>query len=228
MLKALEQFMIVKSIRKEDNSMRKVFMSTMLLGEIKKTTYISEDFVLSEQHYDFPLSYLIDNEVRTGDEVEIITAVEHGEGGVQTSVQNYEAYVQEVKSILAERGVQVHFTEVITGKKLEDKTFTKFFKKLTALLKEDDEVYADFTFGMKAYSLSMFIALAYAVKSAQNIDLRCLLYAEKYTGTDAAEQKNTSELCDITSLFYLDAIAGNARAGQKEELDEVMQLIIKD
>lgn len=207
--------------------MRKVFMSIMLLGSIKPTQYISEDFMLSEQHYDFPLSYLIENEVQAGDEVEIITAVEHGEGAVQTAINNYDKYMCEVKKILANCGVEPHFTEVITSKKLEDKTFTKFFKKITSLLEEDDEIYADFTFGMKAYSLSMFIALAYAVKAAHNIDLRCLLYAQKYTGTDAAENKNTSELCDISSLFYLDAIAGNARAGQKEELDEVMRLIIK-
>lgn len=207
--------------------MRKVFLSIMLLGDIKPTRYISEDFMLGEQHYDFPLSYLVENEVQAGDEVEIITAVEHGEGDVQTSVNNYKKYMEEIKRILANCGVTPHFTEVVTSKRFEDKTFTRFFKNVSSLLQEDDEIYADFTFGMKAYSLSMFIALAYAVKAARNIDLRCLLYAQKYTGTDAAENKNTSELCDITSLFYLDAIAGNARSGQKEELDEVMRLIIK-
>lgn len=207
--------------------MRKVFMSIMLLGDIKKTEYISEDFVLVDEHYDFPLSYLIANEVQAGDEVEIITAVEHGEGNAKTAVNNYARYVEEVKGILANCGVIPHFTEVVTSKKFEDKTFTKFFKKISGLLQEDDEIFADFTFGMKAYSLSMFIALAYAVKAARNIDLRCLLYAEKYTGTDVADEKNTSELCDITSLFYLDSIAGNAHAGQKEAMDEVMQLIIK-
>ena len=207
--------------------MRKVFLSIMLLGDIKPTRYISEDFVLGEQHYNFPLSYLVENEVQAGDEVEFITAVEHGEGDVQTSVNNYQKYCEEIKRILANCGVQAHFTEVETSKRFEDKTFTRFFKKISSLLQEDDEIYADFTFGMKAYSLSMFIALAYAVKAARNIDLRCLLYAQKYTGTDAAANKNTSELCDITSLFYLDAIAGNARSGQKEELDQVMQLIIK-
>ena len=207
--------------------MRKVFLSIMLLGDIKPTRYISEDFMLGEQHYDFPLSYLVENEVQAGDEVEIITAVEHGEGDVQTSVNNYKKYMEEIKRILANCGVTPHFTEVVTSKRFEDKTFTRFFKNVSSLLQEDDEIYADFTFGMKAYSLSMFIALAYAVKAARNIDLRCLLYAQKYTGTDAAENKNTSELCDITSLFYLDAIAGNARSGQKEELDEVMKLIIK-
>lgn len=208
--------------------MRKVFMSIMLLGEFRPTKYISEDFVLKDANYDFPLSYLINNEVEEGGTVEIITAVEHGEGNTQTAADNYAVYVQEVKDILADRKIDLHFTEVETSKDFEDKTFTKFFKRIANLLQEEDEIYADFTFGMKAYSLSMFIALAYAVKAAVNIELRCLLYAQKYTGTDAADTKETSELCDITSLFYLDAIAGNAKPGQKQALDEVMDMIIKE
>lgn len=209
--------------------MRKVFMSSMLLGKIEPTKYISEDFVINEESaYDFPLSYLIENEVVDGDTVEIITAVEHGEGDAKNSVTNYALYVKEVNRILQNRNIELHFTEVETNKKFEDKTFTKFFKRIAGLLQEEDEVYADFTFGMKAYSLSMFIALAYVVKAAENINLRCLLYSQKFTGTDNAENKKTSELCDITSLFYLDAIAGNAKSGQKQALDEVMDMIIKE
>ena len=209
--------------------MRKVFMSSMLLGKIEPTKYISEDFVINEESaYDFPLSYLIENEVVDGDTVEIITAVEHGEGDAKNSVTNYALYVKEVNKILQNRNIELHFTEVETNKKFEDKTFTKFFKRIAGLLQEDDEVYADFTFGMKAYSLSMFIALAYVVKAAENINLRCLLYSQKFTGTDNAENKKTSELCDITSLFYLDAIAGNAKSGQKQAVDEVMDMIIKE
>lgn len=209
--------------------MRKVFMSSMLLGKIEPTKYISEDFVINEESaYAFPLSYLIENEVVDGDTVEIITAVEHGEGDAKNSVTNYALYVKEVNKILQNRNIELHFTEVETNKKFEDKTFTKFFKRIAGLLQEDDEVYADFTFGMKAYSLSMFIALAYVVKAAENINLRCLLYSQKFTGTDNAENKKTSELCDITSLFYLDAIAGNAKSGQKQALDEVMDMIIKE
>ena len=209
--------------------MRKVFMSSMLLGKIEPTKYISEDFVINEESaYDFPLSYLIENEVVDGDTVEIITAVEHGEGDAKNSVTNYALYVKEINKILQNRNIELHFTEVETNKKFEDKTFTKFFKRIAGLLQEEDEVYADFTFGMKAYSLSMFIALAYVVKAAENINLRCLLYSQKFTGTDNAENKKTSELCDITSLFYLDAIAGNAKSGQKQALDEVMDMIIKE
>ena len=209
--------------------MRKVFLSCMMLGKIEPTKYISEDFVINEESaFDFPLSYLIENEVVDGDTIEIITAVEHGEGDVRNSIINYALYEKEVRQILQNRNVELHFTEVETNKKFEDKTFTKFFKRIGGLLQEDDEVYADFTFGMKAYSLSMFIALAYVVKAAENINLRCLLYSQKFTGTDNAENKKNSELCDITSLFYLDAIAGNAKPGQKQALDEVMDMIIKE
>lgn len=201
----------------------------MMLGKIEPTKYISEDFVINEESaFDFPLSYLIENEVVDGDTIEIITAVEHGEGDARNSIINYALYEKEVRQILQNRNVELHFTEVETNKKFEDKTFTKFFKRIGGLLQEDDEVYADFTFGMKAYSLSMFIALAYVVKAAENINLRCLLYSQKFTGTDNAENKKTSELCDITSLFYLDAIAGNAKPGQKQALDEVMDMIIKE
>ena len=214
--------------------MRKVFVSIMLLGTLKptqssdSTQYVSDDFVIGEEQFNFPISYLINNEVKPGDEVEIITAVEHGEGGVHTAVKNYHIFVKEVQDILAERDVKLHFTEVEINKKFEDNTFTRFFRNIAELLYDNDVIYADFTFGMKAYSLSMFIALAYAVRAAKNVELRCLLYAQKYTGTDDAAEKNTSELCDITSLFYLNDIAGNAQAGQKQELDEIMRMIIKD
>ena len=209
--------------------MRKDFLSCMMLGKIEPTKYISEDFVINEESaFDFPLSYLIENEVVDGDTIEIITAVEHGEGDARNSIINYALYEKEVRQILQNRNVELHFTEVETNKKFEDKTFTKFFKRIGGLLQEDDEVYADFTFGMKAYSLSMFIAFAYVVKAAETINLRCLLYSQKFTGTDNAENKKTSELCDITSLFYLDAIAGNAKPGQKQALDEVMDMIIKE
>lgn len=208
--------------------MRKVFMSITLLGEIRPTKYISEDFVLKERNYNFPLSYLIDNETVNGDNIEIITAVEHGESNTQTAVDNYAVYVQEVKDILADRQINLHFTEVEISKKFEDETFTRFFKRIAGLLQEDDEIFADFTFGMKVYSLSMFIALAYVVKAGVNIDLRCLMYSKKYSGTEKSENQGTSELCDITSLFYLDAIAGNAKSGQKQVFDEVLNLIIKE
>lgn len=208
--------------------MRKVFVSIMLLGKLYPTRYISEDVVIGDKQLNFPISYLINDEVKSGDEVEIVTAVEHGEGNVHTAVDNYHTFVEEVQDILAERDVKLHFTEVEINKKFEDKTFTRFFRNISELLYDNDVIYADFTFGMKAYSLSMFIALAYAVRAAKNAELRCLLYAQKYTGTDDAASKNTSELCDITSLFYLNDIAGNAYAGQKEGLDEIMRMIIRD
>ena len=97
--------------------MRKVFLSCMMLGKIEPTKYISEDFVINEESaFDFPLSYLIENEVVDGDTIEIITAVEHGEGDVRNSIINYALYEKEVRQILQNRNVELHFTEVETNK----------------------------------------------------------------------------------------------------------------
>ncbi|MDO4922195.1 MAG: TM1812 family CRISPR-associated protein [Phascolarctobacterium sp.] len=208
--------------------MRKVFVSVMLLGKLNPTDYVSEDFELSTQHFDFPLSYIINNEVQEGDEVEIITAVEHGSGSVQQASDNYAKFHEEVNTLLSQRQAKVHFEEIAINKEFEAETFTKFFKEITLLVRDNDLIYTDVTFGMKVYTLSMFIALAYAVKAAVGAEMRCVLYSQKYTGTDAALDKNTSKLCDVTSLFYLNAIAGNAKSGQKQDLDKLFDIIISE
>lgn len=206
--------------------MRKVFVSVMLLGKLVPTNYISEDFVLGSQHFDFPLSYIINNEVKNGDEVEIITAVEHGSGSIQQASENYTKFHQEVTALLAQRQVKVNFKEIAVDKEFEAETFTNFFREVALSICDNDIIYTDVTFGMKVYTLSMFVALAYAVKAASGAKMRCVLYSQKYTGTDAAADKNTSKLCDVTSLFYLNAIAGNAQAGQKQDIDKLFKMII--
>lgn len=200
----------------------------MLLGKLTPTNYISEDFALGDQNFAFPLSYVINNEVQSGDDVEIITAVERGAGNVQQAGENYSKFQNEVTALLGERQVTPHFTEITIDKEFENQTFTKFFKDIALLINSNDLIYADVTFGMKVYTLSMFIALAYAVKAADDTELRCVLYSQRYTGTDAAAEKNTAKLYDMTSLFYLNAIAGNAKAGQKQDLDNLFKMIISE
>ena len=48
--------------------MRKVFLSIMLLGELKATKYISDDFNLNNKNYYFPLSFIADEILEENDE----------------------------------------------------------------------------------------------------------------------------------------------------------------
>lgn len=203
--------------------MRKVFLSASLISKMdpeKPTKYISDDFELSPNNYQFPLSYLIDENVEEGDKVVIITAVTQTE----TPMQNYEAYKKEVLNIVKDKKIDIEFVEIKQTIEFDSLTFNQFFKEIANLIQDNDQLYVDFSFGMKPYTISMFVAVAYAEKAARNVDVDTIIYAQKYSGNK--EEGIISKVYDITGLFYLNAIAGNARPGQKHGLDKALGLII--
>ncbi len=206
--------------------MRKVFLSIMLLQELKETAYISDDFKLADEKYYFPMSYLAADEIEMNDNVEIVTVVEHGEGPVNTAEKNYEVFKHELERIGLKKHAKLNFTKIEISKDFDSLTFNKFFRQIAFLLGSGDKLYADITFGMKAYTLSMFIAMAYAAKVGSGVSAERIIYAMKYSGTQEAQKVNTAKIYDLTSLFYLNAIAGEAQPGDKEGLDNLLNLII--
>lgn len=219
--------------------MRKVFLSTMLLAPLRPedpTYYTSDDFELSENRYDFPLTYVIDDKVKPNDEVIVITAVEQDVNGKQNNAtMNYKKYREEVEKIFQERNVNFKFEEIPLTTEFDSLTFNRFFKQVAILINDNDQLFVDVTFGMKPYSISLFVAVAYAEKAARNVDVDTIIYAQKYSGfsrAKTAEEKaknpSKSRIYDITGLFYLNAIAGNAKSGQKHKLDKALDLLIND
>lgn len=219
--------------------MRKVFLSVMLLAPLNRqdpTYYTSDDFDLGDVHYDFPLSYIFAQNIEADDKICFITAVEQSEQGkTNNAMVNYQLFVEEIKSIAADKQIELDFIEIPLTKDFDSLTFNKFFKQVADLIHDDDQLFSDITFGMKPYSFSMFIALAYAAKAAKNVDVDTVIYSQKYTGfsrnkTPEELKTNPSKarIYDLTGLFYLNAIAGSAKPGQKENLDKVLGLIIND
>ena len=66
------------------------------------------------------------------------------------------------------------------------------------------------------------------MKSAVNARVESVVYAQKYKGQGDAEATNVSKIYDITSLFYLNEIAGNLHAGEKGSADKMLDLLISD
>ena len=203
--------------------MRKVFLSTSLMNPInleKPTQYVSEDFNLGNKAYNFPMSYLIADNVKDGDKVAVITAVTQTEN----PKENYELYKQEVFNIVKDKQIDIEFIEIKQETEFDSLTFNHFFKEVANLIQDDDILFADITFGMKCYSISMFIAMAYAVKAGKNVYMDTIIYAQKFSGNK--EDGITSKIYDLTGLFSLNTLASNARPGQKEGLDDLLDFII--
>ena len=182
------------------------------------------------------MTYLIDDKVKANDEIVIITAIQQDSGNnVNNATVNYKKYKAEVEKILQERNVNFKFEEIMLTENFDSLTFNKFFKQVAVLINDNDQLFVDVTFGMKPYCISLFVAVAYAEKAARNVDVDTVIYAQKYSGfsrAKTAEEKakdpSKSRIYDITGLFYLNAIAGNAKPGQKHKLDKALDLLIND
>lgn len=207
--------------------MRKVFLSNIVLVSLVPTKYFSDDLNLNGKNYKFPLSYLINSEVKAKDEVVIITGVEKSINGKNRAEEYYALYKNEIEEILKERDVNIKFIEIWQKNKFDSLTFNEFFKEIADNIHDDDILYADITFGMKPYTISLFVALSYITKAAVNVDLDTIIYAGRYNGTDEIKDINCSQIYDLTGLFYLNALSGRAVQGQREELDNLLKFIIE-
>ena len=128
--------------------MRKVFLSIMLLAPMNEndpTYYTSEDFDLNNKKYDFPLSYIVDNNVEDNDDVVIITAVEQGKDGkVNNAMENYKKYRAEIENIVKDRKINISFEEIPLTTEFDSLTFNKFFKEVSSLINDNDFSDKDF------------------------------------------------------------------------------------
>ena len=210
--------------------MRKVFLSMMALQNAVKVPYLSEDFDLSEKEFYFPMSYIIYNNIVEQDKIVVVTGVERDEFASVDSpvVVNYKKYKEEITAITSEKNVEVEFIEMNAEKDFDSLTFNRFFKAVTSVIQDGDRLFADITFGMKPFSFSLFVALAYAVKACNNVVLDTIIYAQRFTGTDSAEKSTKSRIYDMTSLFFLNDISAKVQPGDKKAMDKMLNFIMTD
>ncbi len=209
--------------------MRKVFLSTVILNPInpeKPSKYCSRDFELADKPYLFPISYLINDNISADDEIVIIT----GMNQTDTPKENYKHLVAEVQQILDEHHAKGEFIVVdeldVNADRdyLDSLSFSTFMKEVADLIHDGDQIYADMTYGLKSYTLAMFIAMNYVAKACQNVEIKQMVYAQFYRGDNNAPA--TVDLIDITTLFRINCIVNQATPGKKQEMDQLLSFMI--
>lgn len=206
--------------------MRKVFLSTMLLSEFKPVPYASRDFDLHNKQFKFPISYLLDDNISTDDEIVIITSMNQTEN----PKKNYEYLVAEMQNILDSHNAKAQFIVIDeldpnTDRELLDSlSFSAFMKEVADTIRDDDQIYADMTYGLRSYTLAMFIALNYVVKACNNVEIKKMIYAQLYTGDKQCPK--IDDIIDITPLFRINCIVNQATASKKQEMDQLLSFMI--
>lgn len=205
--------------------MRKVFLSNIILNKINKNTqYISDDFQLPQKQFAFLMSYFLESSVNEGDEVAVITCYTNE----ALALENYGNFKKEAEKLLQQKHAKYEFIDVEEDVEFESVTFNAFFKKIVKKLRNDDKLYLDLTFGMKPYSVSLFIAAFYAVKACENATVEIVFYSQLYKGQKTTDNILLSKVYDITTLFFLNEIAGKLHKGDKTDADRMLDILISD
>ena len=212
--------------------MRKVFYSVVKLkwDEPKDLSiFKSRDFELGDKEHFAPISYLLDANIEPNDDILIITDVMQTE----EPLKNYEILKKDMDDILTAHNAKATFVIIESPdpakrNEMDSLTFSRYFKELSDFLQDGDRLYADMTFGMKCNIICSFIAMTYAVKAGVDVNVERLVYAERYNGDRklTLEKRPTSDIIDITSLFYISTLVNNAHPGQKKSMDSFLKFMI--
>lgn len=203
--------------------MRKVFISTLSEHAYNSSAPIvnySNTLDLLGRNFHAPISHLLDMNTAPGDAVLIITGADRTPAGLE----RYRTLEEELRGILTQHHATAEFVVVDqpAGIGGDATIFGRVFKEIADCLQEGDEIYADATYGMKCYTLSMFVALHYLSKACQNTKIACLLYGE----LQKAESGLQRELIDVTNLVHLNHLVGAAHAGEKARYDDFFQVML--
>ena len=211
--------------------MRKVFFSTVKLKHDEpneQSTFKSRDFDLGGKAFFAPISYVLDANIEEGDDILILTNVMQADA----PQKNYAQLKEDFDKILASHGAKADFAVIAEPNPKEQRdemdslTFSRYFKELSDYFEDGDRIYADMTFGMKCNTICSLTAMSYAVKAGTDIDVERMVYAERYDGKKGSGERPTSDIIDITSIFYISTLVNNAHPGQKKSIDSFLKFMI--
>lgn len=181
--------------------MRKVFISSISMQKVNAFKYDSGVYPENNPTA-FPITISLKNNCQPGDEVAFITIVTHSEGNL--AVENYHKFCEQAGSICREKGARAEFIELAVPARIEAASPRRLYKEIVAKLQDNDEIYADITYGFKYNPIVIFAALNNAYQVRENVDIKEICYGNLYNGS--AEIK--PEYFDVTSLFYLNSLSG--------------------
>ena len=193
--------------------MRKVFISTVSMQNVKEYKYKSDVYPESSATA-YPITISFENNCNKGDKALMLTIVTHTEEK-NIAEGNYVTLTNQVRGLAEKIGVDVEFVEVPMSPAVKQDSPQKLYKNLISALKDDDEIYADITYGFKYNPIVIFAALNYAYQTKSGVDIQEICYGNLFDGTPV-KQEPKPELFDVTSLFYMNSIsnlAGGAQLG---------------
>lgn len=191
----------------------KKFISTspyQEVGELHELGYtaVENDKLNSDLLTGFPVLVLLNGYAKAGDEAELITLVAIGDekgNKFKSAERNYRRLCEEAELLENEKNIKITMRKVsVSYDEGLDKQL-KAFDDLLQLIGDNDELYADLTFGSKPTPIVEMLALNYGYRARQNVTIGCVTYGQ--FNHEHPEEKG--KIYDITALLAVDEIVKN-------------------
>jgi len=137
-----------------------------------------------------PIMPFIRSNVEPGENIEIYLIACVGDGKIKGKVGTYSAdkvmeihkqcYEEELEEIKGAVGGFNCKLEIIEMKGFSNSSHHKLMKEIVSKINDSDIVYMDITFGFKTVSVTQFLALTYAYKIRQGVEIGAMSYGSHY------------------------------------------------
>ena len=172
--------------------------------------------------YKNPVRYAINGvlarTLKKGEQVKVILVLTVGENSEYE--ENQKAYIEELGEINNKIGAILSYDAVKINFLPTKQTYNKLITDLSKKIPENAEIYADFTFGFKPETISLFCALRFAEEFREAV-VEYIVYGKVEFTKEGRKVKPT--LFDITSLYYLFKLMGTMGASNAENAMETLK-----
>ena len=198
--------------------MKKIVIATLPLAKGNETTHYTPkgNFVRDYPHrVHYSCNAFLAQTLTKDDQVKLILI--KTSGGANAGDENAEIFVNELNEINANCGATIEKPVIIEADFEPDKNqFHKIFLQLVKELDYKAKIYADLTFGHKAYPVLLMTVLQFAEKY-YNADIANIIYGKvEFVERNVIDQ-NKSALYDLSPLYGLSSLSNVMQASTAEK-----------
>lgn len=186
-------------------------------NELRKVKYNTvENKKLEYGKTRFPVITMINAYATEGETVQVIMiCTEH-----ENLELNRKYFLEELEELKNRKGINCDVKELFTPYDENIKTQIGLFVDLICMFSSNDELYACMTYGAKPTPMIEMMALSYAYRALDNVNIGCIVYGKFDHST------KESRIYDITSLLYLDEMVKNIAAMDLKNPSETIRLLM--
>lgn len=168
----------------------------------------------------FPIIPVITGYTDINEDIRIFAIVENG----YNARCNLELFKEEIANLIKDgritcsRGVECIEIEA----NQEVGTQVENFQKIIEVMDEDDEIHACITYGTKAQTLALKLAIQYGYRIKRNASISCIVYGQ----IDWNEKTPKAYIYDETALMQLDEIVRLLAETKVEHPEEAIKSIL--